>query len=485
MTAGRTNATFLVGGGSGSLAFLTATELPEAALGTACILVDDAGSVTEDILVQTTEPAHASGRVWVEIENAVQQNIVSDSGGSAIRLKRAWQSNGSDWVPCNAYYTMFKEWVQFSWAFSSFGVEWYYGATSPLLTRIGDAAGLEATASVGAVAGHSDFDTVPIFGEIRRCNLANNGVVNAYEGEAGYAVDGSNGQVMVEIPKFYYKVENDTTNSKYRYYVSNAELDGFAVHGMFLHNGGVQDHVYVGAYKTSANYCSISGAAPLVSQTRAATRTGIRGARGSQWSLVDVATRCGIGMLMVVEFANLSVQASIGPGYTNSDNSAAINAGSCDNVAGTAGRPSGTGDKVDVIWRGIEGWWGNVWEWIDGFNINGGVMYYCLNQEQFADDTTTNYAAMGITVGTSLSSSYSTRLAAVAGKEWLTIPNAHSGGSDASYLADACWSSTGWRVAGAGGWWDYAGTCGAFCWSWYIASSYADADVGGRLLYCP
>ena len=98
MTAGRTNATFLVGGGSGSLAFMTATELPEAALGTACILVDNAGSVTEDILVQTTEPAHASGRVWVEIENAVQQNIVSDSGGSAIRLKRAWQSNGSDWV---------------------------------------------------------------------------------------------------------------------------------------------------------------------------------------------------------------------------------------------------------------------------------------------------------------------------------------------------------------------------------------------------
>lgn len=64
-------------------------------------------------------------------------------------------------------------------------------------TRIQEAVGKTAVAG---------FDDIPCWGGRRRCNLADNGTVNAYYGDAGYIEDGSNGQVMVEQPKFWYKV---------------------------------------------------------------------------------------------------------------------------------------------------------------------------------------------------------------------------------------------------------------------------------------
>ena len=59
--------------------------------------------------------------------------------------------------------------------------------------------------AVGKTPG-ADFDSFLAFGGRKRCNLSDAGVVNAYFGDAGYIEDGSNGQVMVEQPKFYYKV---------------------------------------------------------------------------------------------------------------------------------------------------------------------------------------------------------------------------------------------------------------------------------------
>ena len=52
----------------------------------------------------------------------------------------------------------------------------------------------------------SDFDKFPMYGGRKKCNLANDGTVNAWYGEQGYTEDGSNGQVMIYQPKFYYCV---------------------------------------------------------------------------------------------------------------------------------------------------------------------------------------------------------------------------------------------------------------------------------------
>ena len=50
-----------------------------------------------------------------------------------------------------------------------------------------------------------DFNNISPWKDMKRCNLADDGTVNAYYGDNNYIEDGSNGQVMVEIPKFYYR----------------------------------------------------------------------------------------------------------------------------------------------------------------------------------------------------------------------------------------------------------------------------------------
>ena len=85
--------------------------------------------------------------------------------------------------------------------------------------------------AIGKTPG-ADFDSILAFGGRRRCNLADDGTVNAYYGDPGYIEDGSNGQVMVEQPKFYYKVvplkmeKNDAEEIDSIEFTSGASSDG-------------------------------------------------------------------------------------------------------------------------------------------------------------------------------------------------------------------------------------------------------------------
>ena len=48
-----------------------------------------------------------------------------------------------------------------------------------------------------------DLSKINAYAKMGRCNLADNGTVNAWYGDNGYSETGSNGQVMVWVPKFY------------------------------------------------------------------------------------------------------------------------------------------------------------------------------------------------------------------------------------------------------------------------------------------
>src|SRR5690606_39990027 len=93
------------------------------------------------------------------------------------------------------------------------------------------------------------FDGHVIWGNIKRCNLADNGTVNAYYGDAGFETDGSNGQVMVEIPKFWYKSYN--SGSTYRWWISPVAAPGFTLHPAFISDSVEYDHIYVSAFEGS------------------------------------------------------------------------------------------------------------------------------------------------------------------------------------------------------------------------------------------
>ncbi|WP_202946828.1 hypothetical protein, partial [Rhodanobacter spathiphylli] len=109
----------------------------------------------------------------------------------------------------------------------------------------------------------ADFDSINAFGGRKRCILTDDGVVLAYYGEPGYSETGKTTveitknsvtypvgtivQVMVEQPKFYYKVVPLKLEKiqdgigyhlrKARYYVSDYPKPGFKIHPAFVRNG--------------------------------------------------------------------------------------------------------------------------------------------------------------------------------------------------------------------------------------------------------
>lgn len=344
-----------------------------------------------------------------------------------------------------------------------YGISRDITASSPAWGRTDDAVGMTATASVGTTAGASSFDSFYPWSEIQRETL-------------------STGDVMVKIPKFYFQRYREGNVEYIK--IADKTATGFTLHPAFNHAGVEVDYIYVGAYRTSSNNKSVSGASPQVSQTRATFRSNAK-AKGTGWSLWDVAVLSAIQMLMLVEFATNDMQSAIGRGYCDG-NTAALRTGSCNSVANFTGRPAGTNGKVDVIWRGIEGLWGNIWECVDGANWNGGTYYVCNDPSKYADDTATNYTALSFKGATNWSTSYITEEGLDTGdNEHVMLPAAAGSGSESTYDCDACWSKTGWGGFVHGCSWGAGSACGLFAVGLGDASSYTSVNGGSRLLYIP
>lgn len=172
------------------------------------------------------------------------------------------------------------------------------------------------------------------------------------------------GQSMVWIPKFYYRVHTPAAGTyagKKCLEIADDAVDGFVVHPAFMKAGAEISGFYVGAYECSVDAsastkaASVAGVAPLVSigfptmQTRCAARnTGGQ----SGWHLWNIYELAAIQMLCLVELGSPDVQALIGSG--NSNSSAAVPTGSS-----------------NAKWRGISELWGNVFHMVDGLKGSG------------------------------------------------------------------------------------------------------------------
>lgn len=360
-----------------------------------------------------------------------------------------------------------------------YGVIWHHTQSSPVLERTDDSTSYTAAATNGATAGASDFDSKPIYKDIKLCNVTNRAVV-AYEGDAGFKRDGSNGDVMVEIPKFWYKVTDDGTNRTYE--ISDTALDGFNVaprHAPCDDFPNGLNKIYVGAYEASAGYKSISGVAPLVTETLPAFRTGFTG-RGAGYYMVDWATQFEIQILYLVEFATWNSQIAVGNG--NVDTSAAIVTGGSDSVTGLTGCADMSSSAVGVKYRGMENLWGNVYEWRDGINFDNAYIYVCTNPSKYVSDTATNYTKLGYTKSTS--NGLISSLGIDTSVPWAQISTAVAG-SDSSYLCDYYWQKNGLCVAGVGGSWLSGSDAGLFFLRSDYGSSYSFTSLGSRLLVLP
>ena len=353
-----------------------------------------------------------------------------------------------------------------------FGVVWDTSNSSTALTRLTpstDPYGLvtksvttEPKPAVGTGSGSSPFDSYAPWNGMKECNLNASGAVEAWKGDSGFSR--SNALTMVFIPVFY--VAQKRSGTKQYFYVSDKPKTG-----MTKHPGSGK---YVGRYHMNSGGYSISSPYPWVNITRLTARNKAKSV-GSKFHLYDFATYCAIIFLYVVEFADWNCQNKIAYGRVNQ--SSAITSGKTDTMVyhtGTAGSRISDG-AAECQYRWIENLWGNVYQWVDGFNANGTTVYYCTDPSKYADDTATGYTK----IGTLPASGYIKDL--IVTDNGLLIPKT-TGGSETTYIPDYMWSSSGWRVLCVGGDWSYGANAGLLCFFANNASSNSNSSISARLL---
>ena len=326
-------------------------------------------------------------------------------------------------------------------------------------------------------------------------------------------------QVMVEQPKFYYKVvpilvENRAKGSitrKVRYYVSDKAKAGFKLHPAFICDGKENEKIYLSAFEASlydasagayimddsqvADFsadmlASIANAKPISGLTQNLTRANTRKLaqkRGTGWEQGLIQTASASNLLMLVEYAAFNMQKAIGAGVTNKADDGATSmtelTGATVNLGNASGSVTNTNGYNVVSYRGEENLWGNIWTWEDGINANGTEKEVYIADHGFADDTgATPYVAAGFTVdgvgGYVSAWCYSEAF------DWLFIAG-ECLGNDSLPVGDYFWRADGWRVCRLGAAWNDGGASGPFYRSLYYASSGRHRSVGGRSVYVP
>lgn len=118
-------------------------------------------------------------------------------------------------------------------------------------TRTGAAAEFVFTPGTDTSAGQNDFDGVYPWAGMRRCcctlNADGTVTVNAYKGQPGYIEDGTNGEVLVEVPLFYVSGMLDVNPR-----VSAVPMPGFRAPRKFQNaDGSLKQKCYLPAFPGS------------------------------------------------------------------------------------------------------------------------------------------------------------------------------------------------------------------------------------------
>ena len=352
-----------------------------------------------------------------------------------------------------------------------FGVCWDTSNSSTALTRLTKASDpygfvtknvtAEPVPAGGTEAGSSPFDSFAPWNGMKECNLDTSGAVTAWNGQSGFSR--ANEYTMVYIPVFY--VAQKRSGTKQYFYVSDKTKTGFT-----KHPGSGK---YVGKYHnsngTSSYEVSATGKSPKVSRTRAQFRTNAK-AIGPKFHLYDFATYCAIIWLYVVEFANWDCQTKIARG--NVESSSAMNSGDSDVMIYHTGCRA---NLAGIQYRWIENLWGNVYQWVDGFNADGTTAYYCTDPSQYADNTTTGYTQIGTLPGSGWIKDLTVT------DNGLLIPKT-VGGSETTFIPDYADSSSGWLVLNVGGDWSSGSNAGLLSFNADYSSSDSYSNVSARLL---
>lgn len=380
----------------------------------------------------------------------VTVNSVGDTTGTAtIKVKVAESANylapADKDVPVKAQFV------------TIYGVEWDWTSSGPTKgTRTDAAAGFsDPNPAVNNGTGSSPFDSLMPW--------------------AGMVKETRTGGVMVKEPKYWFKWTK--TGKKLKLQIADGPVDGFHVDPVNMDKGdglGELDFSYIARYHcASGTYKSETNKAQQVSITRSVARTRIHNLGANIWQM-DFAQMWYVGMLYLVEFADWNGQKTIG--YGCSAASSKENNGKTDAMQYHTGTTAANRTTYGYTqYRNIEGWWDNVYDWMDGCYYNSNGLNVILNPSKFSDN------ANGTLIGSMPSSGYPNDMAVPtqSGFEWALRP-ATTGGSDSTYVPDGWGFDASSPCLYHGGYYGRIQNHGPFYVS-YGSTSYANASIGCRL----
>ena len=441
------------------------------------------------------------------------------------------------------------------------------GSSSATWERVGDAVGMICKAAVGNGTVQNDMMSHYPFSEMRPCNLAADRTVNAYLGDADFQWDGSNGNVMLEVPMTYTGrwFETDADGVKWEYRgVSSGPIGHLHLDHLFTDGADrrISEKVYLPIFNGSLNaegdkLESKSGVFPLHNRTRAQFRALCK-ANGDNWYLDDVWAMHFLDTCFIVMFASSNAQSILGAGRTEfpedgtkglalqertgnyitvektygnrfavgqgisigvglwlqglaadrrvtkiEDSSEVENAvcvyfdgdpveikttsvlwsslqptGATIEMQSANGRVEGVDGRTAVRFLYIEDWYGNMWQFRDGDNIQKRQHYYCNDRSAYADKT---YSGSYFKVGYKAAQSNGYVKDFGFDPEWPEIEICTvTGGSSGTYFPDYYYQAEGGELVLSGGSVSSGASAGPFYRSCNNGSGVSYWDFGGR-----
>lgn len=385
----------------------------------------------------------------------------------------------------------------------------------------------------------SDFNSYSMYGGRMRCNVADNGIILAFYGDNSYRDDGSNGQVMVYQPKFYYQrvpirssdLSGGQEIKKESIIISATPQAGFKLHPLFKTASGEElNYVLLpaydgGLYDTSAgNYkstdssgvdfdndklSSVGNVQPLSGASNSLTPTNaekLATNRGTGWHITNLAAESAIQMLEMIEFGSMNGQNNLEAGITNITDVSGYNKSSVTGSTSSLGNGTGHADSTSngnntyndsgrraISYRGMENPWGNLMHIIAGVNVYGdgnnpnAKMYICKNFNYNLSSITNDYVELGYTL--SLNQSWASAMGlGNTDLDWAFIPIKAVNANSALPIGDYHWPAgnlNGINMATIGGAWLHQEYAGPFCYSFESQTNRGYRTIGAKLMFIP
>lgn len=314
-----------------------------------------------------------------------------------------------------------------------YGIKRLRSSTDTAWERTDDNIGKIANATKDGTEVQNDFDNLSPWKDIISFNYDSaQQLATAYYGDDDFTFSPSdtNVNVFTKIPQFWYKRWIDEDDYEH-IQIADYAAEGFLESKEFA----VARYSYEGS-TTAPRSCS--GLAPLVNTTGPSYQSGAK-SLGNNVCLFDWRAVGAIQLLYLVEYADNNSQEILGQGVSSVNS--VITAGGLNGLGMKSGCLNNDGSH-SVMYRGIEDIFGNVYQLIDGVNINNRQAYVCTDPTKYEfEKYDEDYVQVGYVNGSS--SGYISKLGYDENYPLLMLPIECSGVNENTGFTDYYSQNTG------------------------------------------